>query len=306
MVEVKDSLSRYSHDLTRKQYIRNTKYFIQYCREQYNCRTLDECRQHIDDYIKYLAKKELSACSIHTYAAAISATLNIPLNLISKPRRVISEFTRGREEIKYPHSSQDVENPAYKRICCFAEKCGIRRAEYARLKKEDWVIDPATGKHCVLVRRGKHGKQQYQLVRDEDIPFFEEFFSSVPDGEYLFSKQEMNNRINLHKYRADNAKRWYLELEDKIRQDPSYEDVLIEQIKARFENSIDPHTGKPKTFDPESVRGQYYYLRNSLRQKQIDAGKKIKFNKTIALFISTHVLAHYRLNVCIQNYLLCD
>ena len=116
----------------------------------------------------------------------------------------------------------------------------------------------------------------------------------------------MNNRINLHKYRSDNAKRWYRELEDKIRQDPLYEDVLIEQINSRFESSIDPKTGKPKRFDSESVRGRYYYLKGSLRKKQIEAGKPIKFNKTIVLFISTHVLAHYRCNVCIQNYLLCD
>ncbi len=306
MAEVKGSLSRYNHDLTRKQYTINMKYFVQYCRTEHNCRTLRECEDQIDNYINHLIEKGLSACTIHTYAAAISATFQIPLNSISKPKRTIAEFTRGREKIQYPHSSQDIENPLYRRICCFAEKCGIRRAEYAKLKKEDWVVDEATGKHCVLVRRGKHGKRHLQLVRDEDVPFFEEFFAEVPEGEYLFSKQEMNNRINLHKYRSDNAKRWYRELEEKIKQDPSYEEVLIQQIKARFESSIDPRTGKPKRFDPETVRGKYYFLKGSLREKQIAAGKPIKFNKTIVLFISVHVLAHYRCNVCIQNYLLCD
>ena len=304
MVEVKESLSRYQHDLTRKQYTRNMKYFVQYCRSQHNCRSLDECQQYINDYINYLIDKGLSPSSIHTYAAAISATFKIPLKLISKPRRVIGEFTRGREEIQYPYSSQDIENPAFKRLCSFASKCGIRRQEYAELKKEDWVIDPATGKRCVLVRKGKHGKMQYQLIRDEDVPFFDEFFAAVPKGEYLFSKHEINNRINLHKFRSDNAKLWYQELEDKLKQDPTYEDVLLEQIKARFENSIDPRTGKPKKFDPETVRGKHYFLRGSLRNKQIAANKPIKFNKTIVLFISVFLLAHYRTSVCIENYLL--
>ncbi len=188
MLEVKQFLSRYQHDLTRKQYIRNMKYFVQYCRSEHDCRSLEECRQHIDDYINHLIEKGLSACTIHTYAASISATFQIPLNSISKPKRTIAEFTRGRVKIQYPHSSQNVENPTYRRICCFAEKCGIRRAEYEKLKKEDWVVDEATGKHCVLVRRGKHGKRHLQLVRDEDVPFFEEFFVEVPEGEYLFSK----------------------------------------------------------------------------------------------------------------------
>ena len=306
MIDVKDSLSRYNHDLTRMQYTRNMKYFVQYCRTEHNCRTLEECKEYIDGFIAHLIEKELSPCTIHTYAAAIAATLKMPLKSIQKPKRIIADFIRGREKIKYPHSSQDIDNPAYKRICWFASKCGIRRAEYAKLKKEDWVIDPATGKHSVLVRRGKHGKTQYQLVRDEDVPFFEKFFADVPNGGYLFSKEEMNNRINLHKFRSDNAKRWYSELEEKLKHDPSYEEVLLQHIKSRFENSTDPRTGRPKKFDPESVRGQYYYLRGSLRKKQMDAGKTIKFNKTIVLYISVHVLAHYRCNVCVQNYLLCD
>lgn len=303
MVDVKDSLSRHNHDLTRKQYIRNMKYFVQYCRSEHNCRSLDECKHYIDVYINFLIDKGLSASTIHTYAAAIAATYQIPLQSIKKPLRIIAEFTRGRKEIQYPHSSQDLENPAYKRICCFAEKCGIRRAEYAKLKKSSWVIDPSTGKHAIFVERGKHGKEQYQLVRDEDVPWFEEFFAAVPDGEYLFSKQEMNNRINLHKFRSDNAKRWYAELEEKLKQDPSYAGVMIQHIKSRFENSINPKTGKPKVFNPKSVEG-YYYLRGSLRRKQISENKPIRFNKLVVLYVGVHVLAHYRSNVCIQNYLL--
>lgn len=303
MVDVKDSLSRYNHDLTRKQYIRNMKYFVQYCRSEHNCRTLDECKVHIDEYIKHLISRNLSASTIHTYAAAIAAVYKIPLHTIEKPTRVISEFTRGRKEIQYPHSSQDLENPTYKRLIEFAEKTGIRRAEYAKLKKSSWVIDPSTGKHCIFVARGKHGKQQYQLVRDEDVPWFEKFFAAVPDDEYLFSKQEMNNRINLHKFRSDNAKRWYAELEQKLKDDPSYANVMIEQIKARIENSTNPKTGKPRKFDEQSVSG-HYYLRGFLRRKCISENKPIKFNRLIVLFISVHVLAHYRCNVCIQNYLL--
>ena len=303
MAEVKDSLNRYQHDLTRQQYTRNMKYFVQYCREFHDCRTLDECRPHIDEYINTLIDSGKSACTIHTYAAAISAALKIPLNTVSKPRRVIAEFTRGRKEIQYPHSSQDLENPAYKRLIEFAKKTGIRREEYAKLKKSSWTIDPSTGKHAIFVARGKHGKQQYQLIRDEDVSWFEKFFAEVPDDEYVFSKTEMNNHINLHKFRSDNAKKWYAELEQKLKDDPAYADVMIEQIKARYAVSCDPRTGKPKCFDPKSV-DSFYYLRGSLRKKQISQNKPIRFNKLIVKYISTFFLSHYRQNVCVQNYLL--
>ena len=303
MVEVKESLNRYQHDLTRQQYTRNMKYFVQYCREKHNCRILDECRAHIDEYINTLIDNGMSACTIHTYAAAISATLRIPLNTIKKPKRIISEFTRGRKEIQYLHSSQDLENPAYKRLIDFAKKVGIRREEYAKLKKSSWTIDPSTGKHAIFVARGKHGKEQYQLVRDEDVPWFENFFAEVPDDRYIFSKAEMNNHLNLHRFRADNAKRWYAELEQKLKDDPSYADIMIEQIKARYVHSRDPRTGKPKHFDPKSVEG-FYFLRKSLRQKQISENKPIKFNRLIVKYVSIFCLSHYRESVCIQNYLL--
>ena len=300
MVEVKESLNRYQHDLTRQQYTRNMKYFVQYCRQEHNCRTLDECRAHVDEYINTLIDKELSASTIHTYAASICAVLKIPLNSISKPRRVIAEFTRGRDEIKYPHSSQKPEN--YSRLFCFAEKVGIRRAEYAKLKGCDWVYDES-GNRCIFVRSGKLGKPQKQLVRQEDIPYFEDFFASIPDDEYVFSKAEMNNHLNLHKLRSDNVKRWYSELEEKLKTDPSYAEVMIKQIKKRVENSINPKTGKPRVFNEQSVVG-YYYLRGELRKRQIEANKPICFNRLILQFLSIFCLSHYRQNVCVQNYLL--
>lgn len=302
MIEVKESLNRYQHDLTRQQYTRNMKYFVQYCRTVHDCRTLDECKAHIDEYINTLINNGMSACTIHTYAAAISATLKIPLNSIQKPRRVIAEFTRGRKEIKYPHSSQDLDNPQYKRLVEFAKRTGIRREEYANLKGCDWVYDES-GNRCIFVRSGKLGKPQKQLVREEDIPYFEEFFAEVPDDEYVFSKAEMNNHLNLHKFRSDNAKRWYSELEQKLIDDPSYADVMIQQIKKRIENSINPKTGKPRKFDEQSVVG-HYYLRGTLRSRQIEAGKPIRFNRLITKYISVFCLSHYRENVCIQNYLL--
>jgi hypothetical protein len=107
----------------------------------------------------------------------------------------------------------------------------------------------------------------------------------VPDDEYVFSKAEMNNHLNLHKFRSDNAKKWYAELEQKLKDDPTYADVMIEQIKKRIENSINPQTGKPRKFDEQSVVG-YYYLRGSLRQHQIEANKPIRFSKLITKYIS--------------------
>ena len=47
MEKVYDRLKMQPHDLTRKQYGRQAKQYIKFCREQFNCRSFNECASHI-------------------------------------------------------------------------------------------------------------------------------------------------------------------------------------------------------------------------------------------------------------------
>ena len=46
--------SRYENNVTRSSFIRNYAKFIDYCRKEHNCKTKEECKEQIFNYIDYL------------------------------------------------------------------------------------------------------------------------------------------------------------------------------------------------------------------------------------------------------------
>ncbi len=48
---------QHENNVTRAAYTKNYDKFIKFCREQYDCKTKEECAEHIEDYIEYLKEK---------------------------------------------------------------------------------------------------------------------------------------------------------------------------------------------------------------------------------------------------------
>ena len=87
---------------------------------------------------------------------------------------------------------------------------GIRRHELKRLCKNDFAYDESE-RFCIVVRRGKGGKMQYQRVLDEDIQFIKTYFDSENSNDRIFGEEFFKNNLNLHKLRAEAAKQYYFE-----------------------------------------------------------------------------------------------
>ena len=115
MVCVHEKLDKYTHDLTRRQYTRQVKQYVKFCRETYNCRTFDECAAHIQDYSNYLQSKEYTASTIHTYLAAVCNVFEIELASIQKPTRHVADYIRGRNGGGID-ATNDLNNPQYSYI----------------------------------------------------------------------------------------------------------------------------------------------------------------------------------------------
>ena len=129
------------HNLSRKHYIRNTKKFIVFCRENYNCKDFESCREHIQDYSDYLQSQGYSPSTIHSYIAAVCSTFSVPMEEIKKPIRKTSEFVRGRDKGEKIRTNQDLADPEWSYIVEFQKRVGLRRAELKELRKEDGLID---------------------------------------------------------------------------------------------------------------------------------------------------------------------
>lgn len=292
-----------SHDLSRKHYIRNTKKFIVFCRENYDCRDFDGCREYIQDYSDYLQSQGYSPSTIHSYIAAACSTFSVPMEEIKKPIRKTSEFTRGRDKGEKIRTNQDLADSEWSYIVEFQKRVGLRRAELKGLRKEDGLIDES-GHFTVFVRNGKGRKRQNQRLNSkEDVEFIKRYFDAVGTGEKIFEDKYFKNDLNFHKLRADSAKEYYTIQLDSILNEPGYAEKLEAEIKRRWQlYNINPKTGKPKKFPQSQIQG-WYVLRGDNRAKAIREGRPLRYNRLAVMATSIFKLSHWRCNVTVQNYL---
>ena len=89
-----DKLAKYQNDVTRKTYTRQFKLYAKFCREHFDVRTFEDCREHIQDYSDYLQTENYTASTIHTYLASVCAVYEINLETIQKPTRHTADYVR--------------------------------------------------------------------------------------------------------------------------------------------------------------------------------------------------------------------
>ena len=205
---------------TEKQYRNHAIKFANWCKEQYGCRMLEECSAHIQDYADFLVAQGRTPSTIHTYLAGICRICGIPLADIQKPIRVVAENTRSRGT-KAVDGRADSSREASPRLYDFACIAGIRRAEYLHLTPKDLVEDDF-GNPCILVRKGKGGKRQMQRILPDELAAVKAVFDNPADANHLFSKAEMNNKIDLHHLRDLRAQQMYKYYLNRIQTESGY------------------------------------------------------------------------------------
>lgn len=305
MAEVVANLGDIRHDLTRKQYIRDSKRYIAWVRQTHpECRTLEACKPHIQEYADSLQARGLSPSTIHTYLACICAAYKgeVRLKDIRKPKRYTSEYTRGRTAPLCPAKRDNIHHEAWSRLVAFQARVGLRREELRRLRAEDW--EHRDGHLYVVVKRGKGGRKQWQLVF-EDADLIQSYFEATPPGERVFPENLFRGQqLNLHSLRAQYAKRVYFLLEERVRKDPTYAQTLEKEIRTHWvRTNINPKTGRPKRLPDNLIHGQYV-LRGKNRTLAIEKGLPWKLDKTVLLYVSMFCLAHYRNSVTVASYYL--
>lgn len=143
---------------TENQYKKHTLKYAEWAKAAYGCKTLEECKSHVQDYANYLTASGKTPSTTHTYLASICRVFDIPLSDIKKPIRVVAHNTRSRGA-KAVDERKDAGRDASPRLYDFASIVGIRRNEYLHLCPDDLVEDDF-GNPCILVRKGKGGKRQ--------------------------------------------------------------------------------------------------------------------------------------------------
>ncbi|WP_369518094.1 hypothetical protein ABXS73_04490 [Intestinimonas butyriciproducens] len=279
---------------TRKVYKKHTINFFRWCQKTYGSEKVSKRKKHIPDYVEYLKNQKKSASTIHTYVAAICRAFHVPMDQIQeKPTRRTSENTRSRG-VKKSDSRKDTKREASPRLYDLAEVVGVRRNEYKRLRRDDIVTDES-GYICVRIKQGKGGKYQEQRILPEDEEFVKNYFDGTQG--FVFSKNEMNNKIDLHHLRELQAQRAYIYYTRQLEQNPKYHEQLKAEVKARWLK----HNSHP--WDPRCVEGQYT-IRGGNRSFAKEHGLPVSYDRLAVMAVSVFHLAHWRCDVTVDNYLL--
>ncbi len=291
--------SRYENNVTRSSFIRSYAKFIDYCRKEHNCKTKEECKEQIFKYIDYLKEKEYTASTIHTYLAPVGLYHGVNLSEMNLPKRHNADNIRSRKKKKY-RSTADTKNPLYSRTVEFQKRVGIRRNELKNLRNNDFGYDESDYP-CIIVRKGKGGKKTYQRII-YDVDFVKSFFDN--SSNILFSSDEMNNDIDYHHIRAEQAVRAYNYYLEKLKADPEYRAQLEKEIEKRWKlKNIDKKTKKPKPFDKKEIRGKYY-IRGKNKELAKKKGLPLVYDRLALMAVSIFHLSHWRVDVTVSNYLL--
>lgn len=266
-------------------------------------------REQLQKYADQLVASGKSASTVHTYIAGAAHALGsvrgkkISIKDICIPRRGVS--TRSRDMSKNLQGRMEAEKPENSHLVSFAKMVGLRRNEYGKLDGRSFRPDES-GKMCIWVK-GKGGKLQAQRI----LPQYQDLVASVMakarGKERIFSKKELNNKIDLHGMRRSLAQEAYDYYRKRISEEPGYREKLIRELEDRW-NKMHPQN-RPKADEKafegfrKDIHGTVYICRGDNERLLRESGRPVRFDRLAVMAVSVFHLSHWRADVTVKNYL---
>lgn len=278
------------------------KAFAKFCKEHQL--SIDDIRADphaaLQKYSDYLQKEtKYTAGTIHTKLAAACKSLSVNMSEISKPKRTQATLQRGRGISV--RSVEEMSKPEFARSVMLQEAIGIRRAELRRIKPED--LCNFAGYLCVFVRSGKGGKDTFQRVR----PGYEDTVRKIfaeSKGNTVLQANELKNHIDYHSIRAKNVQQDYEFYRQKCSTYEGQKEVILalKGYYAKLHRNPDGfQKWINKTLHHDAGK---YHLRGENKERAIEKGMPVVYDRLPLLALSVFHLSHWRLDVTVTNYLL--
>ena len=315
---IKRVLPQIDNNRTGKAYKKRIKNFAEWAKENGYKKPESITRDVIQEYEKALESdpKGYSPSTIHAYLSPVCSAAGVPMDKIRKPKRTAGSITRGRDhDVEGNPAEQNLQgrkqasDPKYARLVALQEVLGIRRSELGHLVGADLVNMGRSW--YVRVRRGKGGKEQLQYILPKDVETVRQVFAGIGPEQRVFSKKEMNNKINLHGMRAKHGKNCYHYYADMIAKNPAAADKLRALLLHRWEKGHEKlKNDNPKAWTIQRSRfisdmdDRPYQLRGDNLRKAKTLGLPEEYNRLALMCVSVLHLSHWRLDVTATNYLI--
>ncbi len=199
---------------TYQAYIKHCCYFLDWCKENHECKTLKQCRQYVPEWIE--SRRGLSASTQKLDVAALSKLYRCHHGRGQKPFRDVETDTRHRADIKRSRGDAVRDKHFSEKnnadLITFCKCSGLRRAELQDLRFEDFRLaapDGNEGPGLYVHRSTKGGRvRRINFVGSKDeIALCCDIMSKGNGLTKVWGK--VHSGADIHSYRADYATRVY-------------------------------------------------------------------------------------------------
>ncbi len=183
---------------TLKAYMKEANYFVKFCKEKHGCKTLEQCKTYIAEWID--SRRHLSAYTLKLDLSALAKLYGVKASdfEIETPARVMSGITRSRGMKKRDKHFSEKRNADFVEFC---RSTGLRRAEITALRG-DMLATDERGRLCIEVAVGSKGGRPRLAPIIGDVKKIKAMMDAA-GSEKVF--QKVPSGADIHSYRADYA-----------------------------------------------------------------------------------------------------
>lgn len=250
---------------TYRSYLKHNGYFVNYCKKMHQCRTVEECREFVDEWLD--TRRELSAYTQKLEASALAKLYGCSTkDFVQTTARHRADITRSRgEKIRDSHFSEE-KNADFVEFC---RSTGLRRAELNALTGDKLIY--RNGELYIIVSDGsKGGRFRYAPVLSRGVEVVKRIMHRAKNGKVW---DKLPNGADIHSYRADYATELYNSLARPIDQIPY--------------DRINKGTGR-------KYQSEVYHFRKDRKGEKLDK---------VAMLATSRALGHNRISVVGEHYI---
>lgn len=278
---------------TYNAYMQQCISFAKFCKKNFGCKTLNDCRAHVDDFLQFGLDTKKSKYTLKLQASSLAKLYDC------KTSEFISLPTRKRAEIKRSRSCVNFGSSDLERFCM---SCGLRRREVEYLRGNSLI--QKDGSYFIEVKNGKGGRHRLAEIIG-DVDFVVSKMMAAGEGR-VFDKIPAN--IDIHSMRAYYASKIYRKY---ARSPTEYRNERVILYKNRVVEIYNSSNGRR---DIDSFKKYYldpFALPPVMRPGYEDVSsvyicrddKKDKIYDRLALLKCSQSLGHNRASVVACHYL---
>jgi integrase len=181
---------------TFRSYLKHGCYFVLWCKEKYRCKTLEQCRIHVDEWMD--SRSALSASTQKLEASSLAKIYGCStVEFIKTDERLRANIKRSRGKKKRDAHFSETKNLELVELC---KSTGLRRAELSALKGN--CLKEEDGTLYIIVRSGAKGGKYREAAVIGNVDLVVRKMSQAGNKK-VWAK--ISNTADIHSYRGDYA-----------------------------------------------------------------------------------------------------